>query len=84
MWVQVMTVFDLSIEGIHLRGEIGMGEWGYGLRSIYIDDVLYSISDEMLIASSLSDLSEVNVLLFGSQSGSWDEAHFGASGVREW
>jgi len=67
-------VFAISENGLALRGRIthisnatALTEQGYGLdspsmieRSLYIDDVLYTISDRMIKLNSLVDLREIN------------------------
>lgn len=71
-------VFDINKEGIELRGQIDHSEggkpakrdywWGYSyydnnvLRSLYLDDTLYTFSHKYLKANSLQELSEVNKL----------------------
>ena len=38
-------------------------DYGYSIkRSLYIDDVLYTLSDNMVKMNSLEDLSEINSL----------------------
>jgi len=67
-------VFAISEKGLTLRGRIThisdakmLTEQGYGLdspsmieRSLYIDDVLYTISDSMIKLNSLVDLREID------------------------
>ena len=68
-------VFNISIEGgIGLKGVIShdsktelpegeywYGDYGYSIkRTLFIDDVLYTISDNMVKMNSLEDLSEIN------------------------
>jgi uncharacterized secreted protein with C-terminal beta-propeller domain len=67
-------VFHISLEeGIVLRGTIGHDddtgwEWNssYSVkRSLYIDDVLYTISDSLVKLNSLADLGEINSVELG-------------------
>jgi uncharacterized secreted protein with C-terminal beta-propeller domain len=58
-------VLSINLEdGIDLKGTVAHqtdSPWGsYVRRSLYIDDVLYTISDTMVKANNLSDLSEIN------------------------
>ncbi len=60
-------VFRLTLEnGFELRGEVGHAkdnEWGsYVHRSFYIDNVLYTLSDQLLKANSLTDLTEIKAV----------------------
>jgi uncharacterized secreted protein with C-terminal beta-propeller domain len=61
-------VFRLTIDaGFELRGTVSHpekeGEWGhYVYRSFYIDNVLYTLSDSMLKANSLVDLSDIKTI----------------------
>jgi len=73
---QSAYVFDITIEdGIELKGSITHDleteeeqediyhHWNYGnsiKRTLYIEDVLYTISDNMVKMNSLEDLSEIN------------------------
>ena len=63
-------VFDVDLRGIDLRGKIqheskesdnyyySSGE--YVRRSLYMDDILYTISQRMIKANGLDDLGEIN------------------------
>ncbi|MBU4124059.1 MAG: beta-propeller domain-containing protein [Nanoarchaeota archaeon] len=63
-------VFDLSVaNGFVLKGKVNHSDivndyWYYGSyavkRSLYMDDILYTISDKMIKMNSLSDISEIN------------------------
>ena len=70
-------VFDISIEdGIELKGIISHylendeppeKEWYYNYvysikRTLYIDNVLYTISDKIVKMNSLDDLGEINII----------------------
>ena len=71
-------VFDISTEGIEFKGEITheteseqdyddyyYWNWNYGdsiKRTLYIEDVLYTISDNMVKMNDLNDLTEINSL----------------------
>ena len=60
-------VFKLTIEnGFELRGNISHMDsdyWGNNVRrSFYIDNVLYTLSEGLLKANSLSDLSELKAI----------------------
>jgi uncharacterized secreted protein with C-terminal beta-propeller domain len=71
-------VFGVSTEdGISVRGTIECMNWtfwmgydysytyyDYGRRALYIEDYLYTVSSYAVTASLLSDLSEVNTLLY--------------------
>jgi len=74
-------VFHLSLEeGLVLKGRIThqdnttelMKSWYYSIspysmkRSLYIDNVLYTISDSKIKMNSLSDLSEINAINLNS------------------
>jgi hypothetical protein len=68
-------VFHVSLEnGIVLRGTISHDDsasstWGYSSysvkRSLYIDDVLYTISEGLVKLNSLTDLGEINSVKLG-------------------
>ncbi|MCK5301200.1 MAG: beta-propeller domain-containing protein, partial [Thermoplasmatales archaeon] len=68
-------VYQLNLDGFEYRGRIThmddsdmkQNEWyswwsssSYIYRSLYIDDVLYTISDKMIKMNNLDDLNEVN------------------------
>ena len=67
-------VYKLSLDGFELKGRVTHldsedllknGYWGYYgdkavHRSLYIDDVLYTISNSMIKMNSLGDLNEIN------------------------
>lgn len=56
-------VFDLSVEnGIKLRGKVTNNDKSYGdiERLIYINDILYTLSNEMIKASDLDTLEEIS------------------------
>ena len=69
-------VYRLNLEGFTYKGRIThlddqdlvkSSYWGYYgskeiHRSLYIDDVLYTLSDRMIKINSLDDLSEINSL----------------------
>lgn len=64
-------VFDLSLEnGIRLKGKIAHSEGGFSeekaagpvKRSLYINDVLYTLSDRLLKMNDLGTLKELNAL----------------------
>ncbi|MEM5807208.1 MAG: beta-propeller domain-containing protein, partial [Candidatus Aenigmatarchaeota archaeon] len=66
---QGAVVFNVSLEnGISLKGKIDHGKqqfWSNQIkRSLYIDDVLYTVSDYMIKANSLNDLSELAKINF--------------------
>lgn len=70
-------VYRLNLDGFEYRGRIShldnqdlikTGNWGYYgskeiHRSLYIDDILYTISDSMVKMNSLQDLSELNSVI---------------------
>ncbi len=62
-------VFNINENAISLKGKISHNEskdwnWYYGpyavQRSLFIDDVLYTISNAMIKANDLDDLTEIN------------------------
>ena len=63
-------VFDISLDGITLKGKIaheinGTEDYYYSgqayvRRSLFMDDVLYTISDKKIKANDLNDLSEID------------------------
>ena len=66
-------VFNISLEGVTLRGQIthmedGTANYGYYYyytnpivqRSLYIEDVLYTISNMKVKMNNLQTLSEIN------------------------
>jgi inhibitor of cysteine peptidase len=63
-------VFDVNGSGFTLKGKIehsngtGYEYFGYGSRSFYIDDILYTVSPNLMKMNKLSDLHEVNQLKF--------------------
>jgi len=65
-------VFDINLEdGIGLRGRVSHFEgndsrWNHNIRrSLYMDDVLYTISNLKVKASDLLDLSDVSEVVIG-------------------
>lgn len=72
-WVHGTAVFNVSDDEVTLRGIIDLGEWSWNPRSVYIDDLLYSISTTTIMVNDIADLSEVNLLVFQAQSGYWNE-----------
>ncbi|NYT11341.1 MAG: hypothetical protein GKC03_02170 [Methanomassiliicoccales archaeon] len=71
MWIHGNAVFDISDSEVTLRGIIDVGDRSWNLRSAYIDDMLYSISTTMIKVIDISELSEVNLLVYQAQSGYW-------------
>ncbi len=83
--LQGAYVFDLSLgDGFVLKGRVthfdsdeafkksGYYFGGYGdsiVRSLYIDDTLYTISNNKIKANSLADLSELKTLAINKQTG---------------
>lgn len=66
-------VFKLTIDkGFELRGNISHGDsnnWDhYVHRAFYMDDVLYTLSDAMLKANSLTDLSDTKTVTIADYS----------------
>lgn len=65
-------VFDVSLGGIELRGKVSHQEeensdyyWrgnGYVRRSLFMDDVLYTISDKKIKASDILSVEDINEL----------------------
>ncbi len=64
-------IFNINENSISLRGKISHNEstswnWYYGpyavQRSLFMDDVLYTISNAMIKANDLNDLTEINKL----------------------
>jgi inhibitor of cysteine peptidase len=71
MWIHGNAVFDISDSEVTLRCIIDVGDWSWNLRSVYIDDMLYSISTTTIKVIDISELSEVNLLVYQAQSGYW-------------
>jgi len=68
---QGVYVFDVDLDGIELKGKIAHesdeegDEYWYGggdyvRRSLYMDDVLYTISNSKKKANDLGDLSDIS------------------------
>jgi uncharacterized secreted protein with C-terminal beta-propeller domain len=58
-------VFNVSAdEGVVLRGTVGHGNGTWILRSLYIGDFLYTVSESIVKVNSLVDLSEVDQLMY--------------------
>lgn len=63
-------VFDITASGLTLKGKIehsnstGYEYYGYGSRSFYIDDTLYTVSSNLMKMNDLSDLHEINQIKF--------------------
>ncbi|WP_034638993.1 beta-propeller domain-containing protein [Desulfofalx alkaliphila] len=58
-------VFDISEEGISLRGKIAHQDDRYyssDIRSLYMDDVLYTTSEKMIKMNRLDNLKQINQL----------------------
>ncbi len=69
-------VFDISLNGIELRGEIShqenftKNEWGYVnidynkqiQRSLYMDDILYTLSQARIKANNLQTIEEIDLV----------------------
>ncbi|MGC8816954.1 MAG: beta-propeller domain-containing protein [Candidatus Hadarchaeum sp.] len=74
MWDwQGAYVFDISIQGLSLKGRIShadhthtdstMDPTSFVVRSFYINDVLYTVSEGQVKMNSLSDISEINHII---------------------
>ena len=66
---QGIVVFNIDLDnGISLKGKIDHGKQYFWYdqvqRSVYIDDVLYTLSNGMIKANSLGDLKELNKIEF--------------------
>jgi inhibitor of cysteine peptidase len=70
-WIYGTAVFNISGDEVILKGIIDLGEWSWALRSVYIDDLLYSISTKTIMVNHIPDLFEVNLLVYQTQSGYW-------------
>ncbi|WP_100182956.1 beta-propeller domain-containing protein [Candidatus Nitrosotenuis aquarius] len=63
-------VYDVKDSGFDLKGTImhsngtGYEYYGYGSRSFYIDDTLYTVSSNLMKMNAISDLHEVNQIKF--------------------
>jgi len=63
-------VYDVKDSGFDLKGTImhsnstGYEYYGYGSRSFYIDDTLYTVSPNLMKMNTMSDLHEVNQIKF--------------------
>ena len=56
-------VFNIDLDGINLKGKILHDKNNYGAyvqRSLYIENILYTISNYFIKANELDDLSEIN------------------------
>jgi uncharacterized secreted protein with C-terminal beta-propeller domain len=61
---QSTYVFDVSTDGIGLKGVLSNGEMESASRSVVIEDSLYTISCNVLAAWSLSDLEAQGKLFY--------------------
>lgn len=66
MW-RGFYVYDVDVSGFSLKGTVmhsnGTGyDYGYGSRSFYIDDVLYTVSSNLIKMNDMGDLHEINHL----------------------
>ncbi|MEM0473303.1 MAG: beta-propeller domain-containing protein, partial [Candidatus Aenigmatarchaeota archaeon] len=55
-----LLVFNVNSEKIDLKGRIEQDQGFSQIRSLYIDDVLYSVSTSYITANRIDDLSEIN------------------------
>src|SRR3989338_7214274 len=67
---QGVYVFDIDLEGIDLRGKISHQEdennyGGYVRRSLFIADVLYTVSDRKVKANDLNSVEEIREVKLG-------------------
>ena len=86
-------VFDVSLDGISLKGKVAheeneteQGYWYGGdniRRSLYMDDVLYTVSNKVVKASALSDLDEISSVTFSSGEDYWYGGFGVAPGIAE-
>jgi len=91
-------VFDISLEGIELRGKITHeskdveegNEWrwygggNYVKRSLFMDDVLYTVSDKMIKANDLAkDLEGINQVDISFDDNYYPYARGGAGIIEE-
>ncbi len=84
-------VFKINLqEGIKLRGTIEHGEenaeswWYYPdaiQRSLYMDNVLYTVSTSKIMANSLTDLTEIKKIDFGQEDNPYPILYDKAVGV---
>jgi uncharacterized secreted protein with C-terminal beta-propeller domain len=69
----VNMVFSYSMTGeLSLMEELDLDGSGYWLRSIIIEDVLYSCSTTTIAAHTLPDLLGANILVYQYPSGGWE------------
>ncbi len=70
-------VFTITTSGFELRGEVthedneeGEGSWWYNSpsavkRSLYMDDILYTISDKLIKANNINTIEEIETVELG-------------------
>jgi len=69
MW-RGFYVYNIDTSGLTLKGTITHSNstsydyYGYGNRSFYIDDTLYTVSSNLMKMNDLSDLHEINKIRF--------------------
>ncbi|MBU5689985.1 MAG: beta-propeller domain-containing protein [Candidatus Aenigmatarchaeota archaeon] len=61
-----LLVFNISLDDIKMKGRITHDGYYYQIRSLYIGDVLYSISESYIKANSIDDLSEIDQVQLGN------------------
>ncbi len=74
-------VFEVSTEGLTLRGTIDHGNGTYIERSLYIGEQLYTISTWMIKANALSDLSETGSIIYKETPGGYPPIFVEGGGV---
>lgn len=91
---QGVYVFNVSLDGIKLRGKIShdveneteqyyYGRQDYVRRSLFIDNTLYTISNRLVKASSLSDLSETKKIVLPFDQGPIYYANAGVASAED-
>lgn len=60
-------VYDVDASGFSLKGTVAHSnntsyDYGYGSRSFYIDDILYTVSSNLIKMNNVEDLHEINQL----------------------
>lgn len=71
-WWSSAYVFNVSVsDGVSLKGVVDHGNQTSILRSLYIGDFLYTISDSVVKVNHLADLSDSGLLIYRTWSIQW-------------
>ncbi|MDD1767223.1 MAG: beta-propeller domain-containing protein [Methanomassiliicoccales archaeon] len=83
-WWSSAYVFDVSVsDGVMLKGIIDHGNQTSILRTLYIGDYLYTISDSLVKVNRLTDLSDFGQLVYRPWSAQWGPYTPGSGGIEE-